>query len=222
MSKPLDTRQYVGQKGEIVLDSAGNVLWAQGNTVPTDGTSGYSKGAYFNKLDGTAGSLQYVNEGTATSCDFNAYTPTLASSQVVQATAATLTVTEALHQNRVIALNRAGGIAVTLPTAAPGLHFTFIVQTTFTGAASIKSVTGADIMIGHALMGNDSDNTTVLWQSLAATTNDTLDLFGTANSTGGIAGQKIEIWGLAVNVWHVEMTGDAAGTEATPFANTVA
>jgi hypothetical protein len=131
-------------------------------------------------------------------------------------------VTEAEHNNKIMVLDLAAGIAVTLPAAKAGLRFRFIVKTTFTGAASIKSVSGADVMIGHALMGNDTDNTVVDWQSLAATTNDTIDLFGTANSTGGIAGQEIEIVGLATNLWFVSIRGDAAGSEATPFANTVA
>jgi hypothetical protein len=141
---------------------------------------------------------------------------------VVSVTSSTLTVTEAEHNNKFIVLDLAAGIAVTLPAAKKGLRFRFFVKTTFTGAASIKSVSGADVMIGHALMGNDTDNTVVDWQSLAATTNDTIDLFGTANSTGGIAGQEIEIVGLATNLWFVSIRGDAAGSEATPFANTVA
>jgi len=144
-----------------------------------------------------------------------------AASRVVNCTASTLAVTEALHDGKIITLNRAAGIAVTLPVAAAGLHFRFIVGTTFTGAASIKSVTGADIMIGHALMGNNSDNTVVDWQSIASDTNDTIDLLGTSNSTGGMAGEEIEIIGLAANLWFVSIRGDAAGTEATPFANTV-
>ena len=144
------------------------------------------------------------------------------STRIVNATTSTLTVTEASHDGKTIVLDLAAGIAVTLPVASAGLRFRFVVKTTFTGAASIKSVAGADIMIGHALMGNDTDNTVVDFQSLAATTNDTIDLLGTANSTGGIAGQVITIEGLAVNLWYVEIRGDAAGTEATPFANTVA
>lgn len=144
------------------------------------------------------------------------------STRVVDCTASTLAVTEALHDGKIITLNRAAGIAVTLPVPVAGMKFEFIVQTTFTGAASIKSVAGTHIMIGHALLGNDSDNTTVLWQALAASTYDTIDLFGTANSTGGIAGQRITIRGLSATVWHVEIVGDAAGTEATPFADTVA
>jgi hypothetical protein len=144
------------------------------------------------------------------------------SSKVVNATASTLVVTEAAHSGRTILLDRAAGIAVTLPAASAGLEFTFIVKTTFTGAATIKSVTGADVMIGQALLGNNTDNAVVAWQSLASSTNDTIDLFGTSNSTGGIEGEVIKIRGLAANLWHVDITGDAAGTEATPFANTVA
>ena len=144
------------------------------------------------------------------------------STRVVDCTAATLVVTEADHDGRTIVLDRPAGIAVTLPVASAGLRFRFVVKTDFTGAATIKSVSGADIMIGHALMGNNADNAVVDWQSVAASTNDTIDMFGTANSTGGLAGQVVTIEGLAANRWLVEIRGDAAGTEATPFANTVA
>ena len=144
------------------------------------------------------------------------------STRVVDCTASTLVVTEADHDGRTIVLDRPAGIAVTLPVASAGLRFRFVVKTDFTGAATIKSVSGADIMIGHALMGNNTDNAVVDWQSVAASTNDTIDMFGTANSTGGLAGQVVTIEGLAANRWLVEIRGDAAGTEATPFANTVA
>lgn len=144
------------------------------------------------------------------------------SAKIVNCTASTLTVTEALHDGKTIVLDLAGGIAVTLPAAAAGLKFTFVVKTTFTGAASIKSVSGADIMIGHAIMGNNTDNSVVNWQAVAGSTIDTIDMLGTANSTGGMAGQVVTIEGLAANLWFVTIIGDAAGTEVTPFANTVA
>jgi phage tail protein X len=141
----------------------------------------------------------------------------------VAATGASLTVTAAEHADRTVVLDRAAGIAVTLPDATgTGHKYRFVVKTTFTGAASIKSSRSADIMIGHALMGNDSDNSVVDWQSIAGSTNDTIDLYGTSNSTGGMAGQIIELEDIAENLWFVEIRGDAAGTEATPFANTVA
>jgi hypothetical protein len=160
-----------------------------------------------------------INALTATAAEINRAADV--SGRIVNATAATLAVTEAEHDGKTIVLDRAAGIAVTLPAAAAGLKFRFVVKTTFTGAASIKSATGADIMVGYALMGNDSDNTTVRWPVVAGDTADTIDLLGTSNSTGGLAGQEIEIEGLAANLWFVKIVGDAAGTEATPFTNTV-
>lgn len=180
------------------------------NVENSDGTVSQVSLTELGALDGLLATTAEINRA----CDV--------STRIVNATASTLAVTEALHDGKTIVLDRAAGIAVTLPAAAAGLKFRFLVKTTFTGAASIKSVAGTDIMIGHALMGNDSDNTAVLFQSLAATTNDTIDLFGTANSTGGIAGQVVTIEGLAAGVWMVEIVGDAAGTEATPFADSVA
>ena len=49
------------------------ISWAYGNTVPTDGGAGYAISCIFQHTDGSAGTVFYVNEGTATSCDFNAY-----------------------------------------------------------------------------------------------------------------------------------------------------
>ncbi len=148
--------------------------------------------------------------------------PQVAGPRVVPITAATATLTKAAHAGRIIVLNLAAGIAVTLPAATgTGDTYRFIVQTTFTGAASIKSATGADIMIGQALMGNNTDNSVVAWPATAADTFDTIDLLGTGNSTGGMAGQSIELIDIAANRWFVSIAGDAAGSEATPFANTV-
>jgi len=157
---------------------------------------------------------------TATADELNRAADT--SGRVVDCTASTLAVTEALHDGKIITLNRAAGIAVTLPVPVAGMWFRFIVGTTFTGAASIKSVAGTHIMIGHAIMGNNSDNTVVNWPAVAADAFDTIDLLGTGNSTGGMAGQIIDIVALSATVWHVTIIGDAAGSEATPFADTVA
>jgi hypothetical protein len=145
------------------------------------------------------------------------------STRIVPCTAATLAVTVAEHDGKIIELDRAAGIAVTLPSlaAALGARFEFRIKTTFTGAASIKSVAGTDIMVGHAVMGNDSDTSVVAWRALASDTFDTIDLFTAGNTTGGFEGQKIVIIG-GTGRWYVEIEGDAAGTEATPFQNTVA
>lgn len=189
-----------------------------GTSIPTDGTAGFATGCVFVLVNGTAGYNVYTNIGSQTSCQFVAMAINPLISSI---TSATQTLTAA-DSGKVFTLNRAAGIAVTLPTPVAGMWFRFVIQTTFTGAASIKSASGAHIMIGHAIMGNDTDNNTVMWQALAANTFDTIDMFGTANSTGGIAGQTIDIKALSSTVWIVEIQGDAAGTEATPFQDTVA
>lgn len=48
------------------------VTRAMGKTVPTDGTAGYAPSCLFQHYDGGDGTALYVNEGTNTSCDFNA------------------------------------------------------------------------------------------------------------------------------------------------------
>lgn len=50
------------------------ILIAYGNTVPSDATAGFAIGCLFIHTDGGAGTSQYVNEGTAASCDFDANT----------------------------------------------------------------------------------------------------------------------------------------------------
>lgn len=50
------------------------LLDSHGTTVPTDGTAGYATGCLFRHTDGGDGTALYVNEGTVTSCDFNAIT----------------------------------------------------------------------------------------------------------------------------------------------------
>jgi hypothetical protein len=138
----------------------------------------------------------------------------------VQATAATLAVTQAAHAGRVVMLNRAAGIAVTLPDpSGTGDVYTFVVQTTFTGAASIAVAAATDTMTGTAILFADGGDTVVGFATAADS--DTIDLLGTGNSTGGIAGQVIRITDVANNLFHVELVSDAAGTEATPFSANV-
>ena len=140
----------------------------------------------------------------------------------IQATATTLTVTAATHAGKVIMLNRAAGIAVTLPAASgTGNIYTFYVETTFTGAATIKAASASDSMSGTATLFADGGDTVVGFGAVSGT-DDTIDMLGTANSTGGIAGQSIVITDVASGKFQVVLTSDAGGTEATPFSATVA
>lgn len=51
----------------------GGFLFASGASAPADGTAGYAGGCLFQRCSGNgANTSLYVNEGSATSCDFNA------------------------------------------------------------------------------------------------------------------------------------------------------
>jgi len=69
------TPHYADQKGTIATGFDRNTAIAEGDTVPTDGAAGYAPGSLFLKRAGTSGAALYINEGTATSCDFNPLKP---------------------------------------------------------------------------------------------------------------------------------------------------
>jgi len=58
----------------VKWETEDGILDAYGNTVPTDATSGYAIGCLFQHTDGGDATALYVNEGTASSCNFNAVT----------------------------------------------------------------------------------------------------------------------------------------------------
>lgn len=139
------------------------------------------------------------------------------STRVVNATASTLAVNEATHEGKVVTLNRAGGIAVTLPAATgSGGRFFFFIGTTFTSSATIK-VTGDDVMAGYASYAADAGDTAVKFETAADS--DTITFNGT--TTGGYKGTTVELIDVAADLWWVRVDGHATSSEATPFSATV-
>ncbi len=140
--------------------------------------------------------------------------------RVISVTTSTLTVVPQAHEGRLIVLNLAAGIAVTLPAATgTGDRYEFVVGLTFTGAASIKVANATDVMKGTALLFQDAADTVVAFNT--ASTSDTIDLLGTANSTGGMIGASIILQDMQAGMWLVRYVSDAGGTEATPFSASV-
>ena len=181
---------------------------------PSRSTAGFEDGTT-TLSDGTGTLYQGGVAIASTAAEIDAVAD--ASARIVNATAATLTVTQASHDNKVVTLNRAGGIAVTLPAATgSGTKLHFIVGTTFTSDATIK-VVGDDIMTGTAINLQDAANTVVGWETAADTDTITLD----GSTTGGIKGDSIELVDVAADLWWVRIIGSATGTEATPFSATV-
>lgn len=117
-----------------------------------------------------------------------------------------------------IILDRAAGIVVTLPTAAPGLEFEFMVSVTNT-TPSYKIITsvGTELLVGQILgCDTDTSDAVAIWKSLVATSNIAVTMNGT--TTGGIKGDKIKFTCLNATTWVVDGYVNSNGTVATPFA----
>ena len=122
---------------------------------------------------------------------------------------------ESTQSGAVFTLNRAAGIVVTLPTAAAGLHYTFIVGTTFTGAGQINTDNASDLFSGFAQLFDPAtagDTNTFIPD---ASDDDTIDL-GTAGQ-GWLVGGIIRLKATTAAVWHCEAFLHGDGTLATPF-----
>lgn len=138
----------------------------------------------------------------------------------VAVTASTLAVTRATHAGRAILLNRAAGIAVTLPNATgTGAVYRFIIGTAITSnTTTIKVARAADAMQGRAYVETDTTNAVIAFAATAGT-DDTVTLNG--GTLGGLAGDEVVVTDVAANLFQVMVYTKASGTEATPFSNTV-
>ncbi len=78
----------------IILKVPGvGIMHAVGSTVPSDGTAGYGPGCIFQDQDAAAGSQVYINEGSYTSCDFNAVVSVSATATLTGKTLTSPTIT---------------------------------------------------------------------------------------------------------------------------------
>ena len=135
-------------------------------------------------------------------------------SNVSSITSATKSV-ESTDSGTVFTLNRAAGIVVTLPTAAAGYNYTFIVGTTFTGAGQINTDNASDLFSGFAYLfdpATATDNNTFIPD---ASDDDTIDLGSAAQ--GGFVGGIIRLVATSASVWHCEAYLHGDGSLATPF-----
>lgn len=132
-------------------------------------------------------------------------------------TDATKTLTSA-DTGTIYGFNRAAGIVVTLPTPAAGIEYTFLVETTFTGAGQIKTATtdGTDGFLGTAFLFDtgeigETDN------FHPAASNDVIDL-GQVEQ-GWLTGGYIKLLGVNTTTWWVQAWLMGDGTLATPFTD---
>lgn len=132
----------------------------------------------------------------------------------INATAATLPLDTATHAGKFIALNRAAGIAVTLPAATgTGNVYRLGVGTAITSNTTTITRAGSDTIAGVALIGTDTTNGVLMFSSSTATV---ITMDGTTRA--GTKGTFIELVDGGSAQWYVRMFGQGSGTEATPFS----
>ena len=145
---------------------------------------------------------------------------------VENVTAATKTLTAA-DTGTTFLMNRAGGIVITLPTAAAGLHYKFIIGTTFTGTFSIDAAAAVDIFTaGSTIVISDKDAPgTVSLKQFHADGSDDDKMTMDADTKGRFVGGVIDCLGIATGgqgsataVWQMNGFTFGDGTLATPFA----
>lgn len=132
----------------------------------------------------------------------------------------TLTLTQAAHDGKTIALDQADGSALTLPAATgTGTRFRVVVSVTVTSNAHSISCAGTDEFVGVIYqVDTDTSDAIVAYPALAADDFDVISMNGT--TTGGLIGDWFELEDVASGSWALLGYSNANGTVATPIATT--
>lgn len=131
---------------------------------------------------------------------------------IVDCTASTLTATADLHAGKIVTLNRAAGIVVSMPAAtATGNVYKFFVGTTVTSNVYRINALTTDIIQGGVAHSTDAAGVAIL----AIPTADYISMNG--STTGGLIGTWIELTDVATGVWMCSGFVVSSGAEATIF-----
>lgn len=136
---------------------------------------------------------------------------------VITVTDSAVTVSADGYAGRTIVLDRAAGIAVTLPAATgSGYSYEFVVGTTISSnSTTIKVASASDVMMGAVAVATDIAGVTCPTTS----TSDTITMNG--STTGGVLGSRVVLQDVASGKWQVSGELVSTGAEATPFSATV-
>jgi hypothetical protein len=168
-----------------------------GKIILKNGASG------FEAKEVSSGSGIDVNEALTVNGELSISSGYSGKRRVVALTDATLAPSQA--QSGTIFVFDGSACTVTLPQAAAGLEFMFVVDTTQTGDAVITTQT-ADGLAGALLSTTAALNSTNLAVGTSiidswAVTIDTLTMNGTTQ--GGVVGSYIHCIALSATMWHV-------------------
>jgi hypothetical protein len=127
-------------------------------------------------------------------------------------TAATLT---AVPGNEYM-INRAAGVAITLPQVHAGAVIIFHIGITVTSDTVITATAG-DLMSGYAFI-EDNDNAADNDKAYFAPVTSFLVMTLNGTTTGGLIGDCITLVGISSTEWRVRSVLKGTGTIATPFS----
>lgn len=118
----------------------------------------------------------------------------------------------------VILLDKADGIVITLPSAAPGTYFEFIVSVTLTSNAyKIITAAGTELLVGSIInCDTDSSDAIAVWKALVGSSYLSVNFDG--STKGGIKGDRVRLTCLNSTSWQVSGVTNGTGSVATPFA----
>lgn len=113
--------------------------------------------------------------------------------------------------------DRAAGIVYTLPTAAPGAYFDFMVTTSVTSnAAKVITAAGTELLIGgYTNVDTDTSNAVAAFDGNGST-HVAVSMNGT--TTGGLQGTQLRFTCLSSTRWAVSGIVRGSGVVATAFA----
>lgn len=216
-------------------DNTGLVRECYGAAVPTDRGSGYAVGCFFFKTGAGAGTTLYVNEGSSTSCDFNAV---MVGTTFIGLTDGPGSITDNVHYrgNAAGTALEAGIVIDTItPTSgnvlvADGTSF----NSTTPNSANLMALTGNQTVAGDkTFSGNTTFSGTVAYPAgsvneddlkvytadglharrVARATYDFAEHGGTAGTIG--LGVTLPDNALIQRVWYKQQTAFTSGGAAT-------
>ena len=174
---------------------------------------------------GAAASILTTTDATAAATSATAVEITRAcdtSARLVSVGGTALSITEALHDGKIVKLDHSAAASTcTLPDATgSGAMFRFVVTAVNTNNHIIKVPDANNIFVGSVNI-LDADAAAQGAYATAATS-DTITLNGT--TTGGQIGDMIEVIDIAADKWAVrgQLVVPAGSNPATPFSATVA
>lgn len=200
-------RAYIAQDGSIHLNGAAFYNDAEAD-ISDD----------LENLDGLSDELAAVAGLTATAAEINRVADVTGRAV---AAGATLSLTEAAHDNKTILLDTAAGSVVTLPAPVVGMRVRFLVSVKPTSNFhQIKVAAGTHFMAGSVNM-LDLDGAAQGAFAADGTADDNLQMEGTTK--GGQVGDWVEIEGITATVWAIrgQLVIPAGSNPADPFSAAV-